>query len=105
VPTPTGKPFTEPPLKRQFPGDSKAQATPTPKPAKTAAPTATPRATATPTRTPSPTPTATAKPGKGEDLPSTGSDALEIGLAGMTLLGFGLSLRFRVALADVRRYD
>lgn len=64
-----------------------------------ATPTPTAGATATATATPTAAPSATPKP----DLPATGSEPGMVALAGMTLLGFGLSLRLRVALADARR--
>lgn len=62
-------------------------------------PTPTPTPTATATAGATPAPTATPKP----DLPATGSDPGVVALAGMTLVGFGLSLRLRVALGDARR--
>lgn len=63
---------------------------------------------ATPTPTPTPEPTATATPEpttpqaatpspSSSDLPRTGSDPLRVALAGMALLGFGLTLRLRDA--------
>ncbi len=52
--------------------------------------------------TPTPTPTATATPAGKSDLPSTGSDPALVALVGLSLLGFGLSLRLRVALGDAR---
>ena len=39
--------------------------------------------------------------GKGKDLPDTGSDPLRVGLMGLTLLGFGFSLR--LSLTEARR--
>ena len=87
-----GRPFTEPPLKGELP-----EATPT------GTATADPTWTATPT--PTATATATAGPGKKGDLPATGSDPLRVGLIGLSMLGFGLSLRFRVALSDARPRD
>lgn len=98
-----GTPYSEPPLKGDFPDGQGAQQTPTATPEATA--TATSTATAEPTATATATvePTATAGPGKRGDLPNTGSETLEVGLAGLTLIGFGISLRLRVALADARR--
>lgn len=94
-----GEPFDHPRLGDEFPGGSGSQLTPTPSPT----------ATRTSTSTPTPRPTATPRPddGKnnGEELPDTGTDPLRVGLMGLTLLGFGLSLRLRVALADARRRD
>lgn len=87
------EPFSGPELENEFPGGN-GQATPTAEP--------TPEETSTPE--PSPTPAATAKPGggkRGKRLPDTGSDPLRVGLMGLTLLGFGLSLR--LGLAEVQR--
>jgi hypothetical protein len=78
------KPFTKPPLSAH-PRQGLGRATPTP----------------TATSTPRATPTA----GPRRNLPNTGADPMRLALAGLTLLGFGLSLRFRVALADARRPD
>lgn len=89
-----GRPFTEPPLEGELP-EATATATATADPTRTA--TATPSA--------APTATATAGPGKKGDLPATGSDPLRVGLIGLSMLGFGLSLRFRVALSDARPRD
>ena len=93
-----GEPFSQPPLKGEI-----RDATPTPTETATASATRTP----TPEPSASPTPTATVKPGKNAagNLPATGSDATQVGLIGLSLLGFGLSLRFRVALADARSRD
>jgi hypothetical protein len=105
-----GTPFDNdlPGLKDKFPG-SKGQKTPTPTPTATEEPTATatpsptPTATATKTPEPSPTPTATAKPG---DLARTGSDSPPLfALGGLSLLGFGIALRLRLALDDARSND
>ncbi len=57
---------------------------------------------ATPTSTPTPRATATATPVDRSGLPSTGSDPALVALAGLSLFGFGLSLRLRVALGDAR---
>ena len=84
-----------PRVKDRFPG-SGSQATPTPTP--TEEPSATPTATATPE------PTATAKPRNGRELAETGSDDVPIlALGGLSLLGFGIALRLRLALDDARR--
>lgn len=80
-------PFDAPRLSDEPPGGGDGQPTAT----------ATPAPTATATATTAPTATATAS-----DLPATGADPLRLLLAGLTLLGFGLALRFRVALADAR---
>jgi hypothetical protein len=85
-------PFRSPVL-RDKPKGGFAQTTPTP----TA--TATPSATASPT----PTPTATPRPRRHGELADTGADPLRLALAGLSLLGFGLCLRLRIALADARR--
>ena len=98
-----GEPFSGPLLDDKFPGGKGAQKTPTPTPP-TPEPTA--EETETPEPTASPEPTATAKPnGRRNDkkLPNTGSDALRIGLMGLTLLGFGFSLR--LGLAEAGRRD
>jgi hypothetical protein len=93
-----GEPFSEPQLNGSFPGGSGSQAT-------AATATATPEPTGTATASPSQTATSTPKPGRGRNLPNTGSDPARVGLMGLTLLGFGLSLRFRVAHADARPRD
>ncbi len=99
-----GEPFSEPPLSGEFPDGSGSQATPTPSPTATRTATPTATATRTPQPTATPTPTATAKPGRGnKDLPNTGSDPLRVGLMGLTLLGFGVSLR--LGITDARRRD
>lgn len=100
-----GEPFSGPVLEDKFPGGNGAQKTPTPKPTRTATPEPTPQETETPEPTASPEPTATAKPGgrKGKNLPNTGSDTLRIGLMGLTLLGFGFSIR--LSLAEAGRRD
>jgi carbohydrate-binding DOMON domain-containing protein len=93
------KPFNGPVLTDKPKGGFGAQTT-------TPTPTPTARATATATRTATATPTATAtaRPGRrGEPLANTGADPVRLALAGLTLLGFGFSLRLRLALADVRR--
>ena len=113
-----GGAYSSPVLTNDFPGKGGVQRTPTPSPTPratrtarptpepTAVPTRTPRPRPTPTPTPtaSPEPTATAKPddggGKG-NLPETGSDPLRVGLMGLTLLGFGFSVRLGVG--DARR--
>jgi hypothetical protein len=86
------QPFASPVL-RDRPKGGFAKGTPTP--------TATPSPTATATASPTPTPTA--RPGKHGQLAETGADPLRLALAGLTLLGFGLCLRLRLALADARR--
>ncbi len=100
------EPFSGPVLVDDFPGDKGAQKTPTPKPTREPTPSPTPEETETPTPTPeaSPTPTATAKPGRtnAKDLPNTGSDPLRVGLMGLTLLGFGFSLRLSLTEARSR---
>jgi hypothetical protein len=91
-----------PPIRSKFPG-SGSQTNPTPTP--TEEPTATPTATETPEPTPTrtPEPTATAKPGD-IDLVRTGSDDPPLlALGGLSLLGFGIALRLRLALDDARR--
>jgi LPXTG-motif cell wall-anchored protein len=89
-----GRPFEEPVLEGEIP-----TATATADPTETAEP------TATPTAEPTATATATSGPGGKANLPATGSDPLQVVLIGLSLLGFGLSLRFRVALADARPRD
>jgi hypothetical protein len=87
-------PFGSPVLRDKPKGGFGAKSTPTP----------TATATATRTATPTPSPTATAGPRRHRGpLAETGADPLRIALAGLSLLGFGLCIRFRVALADVRR--
>lgn len=82
-------PFSAPVLRdRPEGGFSGGQATPTPTP--TASPTATPKATATPGH-------------RRDQLADTGADPLRLALAGLAMLGLGMSLRFRVARADTRR--
>ncbi|MEJ7891226.1 MAG: hypothetical protein WKF94_01115 [Solirubrobacteraceae bacterium] len=100
-----GEPFSGPPLKEGFPDGSGAQRTPTPSPTATGTATRTPRPTATATSTPTVTATPTPKPrpNRRDDLPATGTDALRVGLMGFTLLGFGISLRLRVADGIRRR--
>ena len=78
---------TGPPL-RDKPKNGFGRKTPTPTP------------TATATASVTATPTATATPDG--QLARTGADPLRLALAGLALLGFGLSLRFRIALADAR---
>lgn len=90
------EPFSGPMLEDEFPGGGGAQKTPEPTPTRTPRRTPTPSPTATPTPEPTPSPTATAAPANGKNdknLPDTGSDPLRTGLMGLTLLGFGLSLR------------
>jgi hypothetical protein len=65
--------------------------------------TPTPTATASATASPSATPTATPRSKKHGQLADTGTDPLRLALAGLALLGFGFSLRLRIALADARR--
>jgi len=106
-----GEPFSGPPLNDGFPDGSGAQRTPTPSPTATEAPTRTPRPTTTArptstptvTATPTATPTRKPRPNRRDDLPATGADALRVGLMGFTLLGFGISLRLRVADGTRRR--
>lgn len=96
VPALAQEPFQFPTLRGKPKGGFGAQATAT----ATAAPTET--ATAEPTASPTAEPTAT--PGRRRAaLADTGSEPGQLALAGLTLLGFGLALRFRVALADARR--
>jgi hypothetical protein len=83
-----GRPPKEPPLTGKPPVPL---GTPTPTPSATPSPTATATPTATPTA--SPRPTASAAPGRGAHLARTGSDAGLLALAGVSLLGMGLSLR------------
>lgn len=87
------EPFDSPTLSDEPPAGQGSDATPTP--SKTA--TATPTETATATSEPAATPRA-----RRAQLARTGSEPLELALLGMTLLGFGMALRFRVALADAR---
>ena len=81
------KPFNAPKLSDEPKGGFKAKPTATPEPTATA--TASPEPTARPRRVRS-------------SLPNTGADPMRLALAGLTLLGFGFALRFRVALADAR---
>jgi carbohydrate-binding DOMON domain-containing protein len=81
-----------------------ATATPTATATSTATATRTATPTPTATRTATPTPTATAKPGGSQTgLADTGLDAVAVALGGLSLLGFGLSLR--MALDNARRDD
>jgi len=89
-------PRDQPPLRKHPQNKLGGGPARTPTATATASATASPTATTTPTATP--TATATPKPG----LPATGSEPGLVALAGVTLLGFGLSLRFRVALGDAR---
>ena len=91
-------PRDQPPLRKHPQNKLGGGPARTPTATATASATASPTATTTPTATPTPTATATPKP----DLPATGSEPGLVALAGVTLLGFGLSLRFRVALGDAR---
>ena len=95
VPAVAQEPYSNPPLTDEpedgF-GGGEATATPAPK------------ATATATATATAEPTATPRSGPPKaQLANTGSEPLQVALIGLTLLGFGLALRFRVALADARR--
>jgi hypothetical protein len=87
------EPFASPVL-RDKPKGGFTEKTPTPTP--TASPTATATASPTPTATPR-------RHGKDGALAETGADPLRLALAGLTLLGFGFSIRLRIALADARR--
>jgi hypothetical protein len=93
-----------PKLRTKFPGSgSQTTPTPTPTPTPTATPTEEPTAEPSATPTASPKPTATPKP-DGNELARTGSDAPPLlALGGMSLLGFGIALRLRLALDDARR--
>lgn len=88
------EPFSSPGLRGQIPGGS-AQGTATPTPEATE--TATPEPTATAEAT------ATARPKRPRELANTGSDPGRVALMGLVLVGFGLSLRLRIALGDARR--
>lgn len=81
APAPAQQPYSQPRLRDKPRGGFHGQAT--------ATPTATATATAEPTATPHRRTAA---------LPNTGADPLRLALAGLTLIGFGLALRFRVAL-------
>jgi hypothetical protein len=83
------KPFNAPKLRDKPKGGFGAQVT------------ATPTVTATASASPSPTVTPRHRH-RHADLPNTGADPLRLLLAGFTLIGFGLALRYRVALADAR---
>lgn len=81
------QPFSQPKLRDKPKGGFSGQATATPAATATATPTAS--ATAEPTATPR---------HRTASLPNTGADPLRLALAGFALIGFGLALRFRVAL-------
>lgn len=87
------RPYTSPRLRDKPKGGFGAQVTATP--TARATPTATPEATATAG------PHATPRHNRAK-LPTTGADAVSLALAGLALVGFGLALRYRVALADAR---
>lgn len=93
-------PFTEPPLRGKPKGGfDGSRSTPTPTPTATLAP------SVTETAEPTPSPTATPRRGGDKELARTGADPLRLALAGFTLIGFGVSLRLRLTLGDVRRPD
>jgi hypothetical protein len=101
---PGDEPFSGPLLDNKFPGgEAQKTPTPTPTPRETDTPEPTPSPSASPEASPTATATATPEPGgKGrKEMPNTGSDPLRVGLMGLTLLGFGLSLR--MSLTEARR--